>query len=159
MQCELESELPTLFHVSLSDTITVPPISKIVVLGNIKKGFSAFGWYVAKSLVNVKTVELTLYFANMSSDSQKIYSGILAAKCEPTDAVKVDVLSQSQNCDLRENIGPSQKCEKIKSSIYLYMVVWLLRLMSGGPVLVTLKIALNHQKPYCLRPKQPPQYS
>ena len=38
LQCELESELPSVFRVTLSETVTVPPNSEIVVRGKIKKG-------------------------------------------------------------------------------------------------------------------------
>ena len=58
--------------------------------------------------------ELPLRLANMSSDPLKNYSGTLAAKCEPVDIVMVDMVSDTQNGDVSEDIGPSQKCETIK---------------------------------------------
>ena len=38
LQCELESELHSVFRITLSETVTVPPNSEIVVQGKIKKG-------------------------------------------------------------------------------------------------------------------------
>ena len=38
LQCELESELPSVFRVTLNETVIVPPNSEIVVQGKIKKG-------------------------------------------------------------------------------------------------------------------------
>ena len=73
------------------------------------------GILVAKSLVHTKTGELPLRLANMSSELQKIYSGTLAAKCKPVDIVMVDMFSDTQNGDVSEDIGPSQKCETIKN--------------------------------------------
>ena len=54
----------------------------------------------------------------MSSDPQKIYSGTLAAKCEPVDIVMVDMFSDTQNGDVSEDTGPSQKCETIINKHY-----------------------------------------
>ena len=55
------------------------------------------GILIAKTLVGVHTGELPVRLANMSNDSQKIYSGTLAAKCEPVEVIAIDFEGPSQN--------------------------------------------------------------
>ena len=55
------------------------------------------GILIATTLVDVHTGELLLRLANTSNDSQKIYSGTLAAKCEPVEVIANDFESPSQN--------------------------------------------------------------
>lgn len=111
VQCELESELPSVFRVTLSETITIPPNTEVIVRGKVNHDsfncaqaiveptdsrLSEKGILVAKSLVGVHTGELPLRLANMSDDPQKIYSGTLAAKCEPVEIITSDVISHSR---------------------------------------------------------------
>ena len=112
IQCELESELPSVFRVTLSETVTIPPNSEIIVQGKINdksnnlthaiveptsSQLSNRGILIAKTLVDVHTGELPLRLANTSNDSQKIYSGTLAAKCEPVEVIANDFEGPSQN--------------------------------------------------------------
>ena len=105
IQCELESELPSVFRVTLSETVTIPPNSEIIVQGKINdksnnlthaiveptsSQLSNRGILIAVTLVDVHTGELPLRLANTSNDSQKIYSGTLAAKCEPVEVIAND---------------------------------------------------------------------
>ena len=46
----------------------------------------------------------------MSDDPQKIYSGTLAAKCEPVEVITSDVMAHSQNSGTSESVTHSQKC-------------------------------------------------
>ena len=55
------------------------------------------GILIAKTLVDVHTGELLLRLANTSNDYQKIYSGTLAAKCEPVEVIANDFEGPSQN--------------------------------------------------------------
>ena len=125
VQCELESELPSAFRVSVGETITIPPKCEIIVQGEINNDsfscaqviveptdsrLSERGILVAKSLVDVQTGELPLRFTNMSDDPQKIYSGTLAAKCEPVEVITSDVMAHSQNSGTSESVSHSQKC-------------------------------------------------
>ena len=115
IQCELESELPSVFRVTLSETVTIPPNSEIIVQGKINdksnnlthaiveptsSQLSNRGILIAKTLVDIHTRELPLRLVNTSNDSQKIYSGTLAAKCEPVEVIANDFEGPSQNYGL-----------------------------------------------------------
>ena len=112
IQCELESELPSVFRVTLSEIVTIPPNSEIIVQGKINdklnnlthakveptsSQLSNRGILIAKPLVDVHTGELLLRLANTLNDSQKIYSGTLAAKCEPVEVIANDYEGPSKN--------------------------------------------------------------
>ena len=105
IQCELKSELPSVFRVTLSKTVTISPNSEIIVqrktndksnnlthaiVEPTSSQFSNRGILIAKTLVNVHTRELPLRLANTSNDSQKIYSGKIAAKCKPVKVIAND---------------------------------------------------------------------
>ena len=130
VQCELESELPPVFRVTVGETITIPPNTEIIVQGKIindsfscaqviveptDSRLSERGILVAKSLVDVQTGVLPLRLANISDDPQKIYSGTLAAKCEPVKVITSDVMAHSQNSGTSESVTHSQNSGTIES--------------------------------------------
>ena len=105
-------KLPSVFRVTLSETVTIPPNSEIIVQGKINdksnnlthaivqptsSQLSNRGILIAKTLVDVHTGELPVRLANTSNDSQKIYSGTLAAQCEPVEVIANDFEGPSQN--------------------------------------------------------------
>ena len=78
IQCELESELPSVFRVTLSEIVMIPPNSEIIVQGKINdklnnlthakveptsSQLSNRGILIAKPLVDVHTGELLLHLA------------------------------------------------------------------------------------------------
>ena len=130
LQCELESNLPSVFRVTLSETVTIPPNSELIVPAKVNNSsfncdqafvessdfrLSEKGILVAKSLVCVHTWELPLLLANMSNDPQTIYSGTLAAKCEPVEIVSSDVGDLAQENVINDSTIISPKYGRLAS--------------------------------------------
>ena len=182
VQCELESELPSMFRVTVGETITIPPNSEIIVQGKINNDsfscaqviveptdsrLSERGILVAKSLVDVQTGELPLRLSNMSDDSHKSFSGTLAAKCEPDEVITSDVMAHSQNSGTSKSVTHSQNSGTAESVTHS-QVCGTDECMGTFPKYgrfdsVTMNRGLSlcisgtsSRRQYCLRPKRNP---
>lgn len=158
VQCELESELPSMFCVAIGANITIPPYSEVIVQGKLKTNsinltqaiveptdsqLANREILVAKSLVNVKTGELPLRLANVSNDPQRAYTGTLAARCEPVNVIENDIVSDLKRIVIEAN----------QETVFRNTVAWLPLLRAQNLSLVILKNYLNRQKLCCLRLK------
>lgn len=164
-------ELSSVFRDIVSENVTN---SKIIVQGKLKTNlvnltqaiveptesqFPKRVILVAKSLENVNTGELPLRFAIMSNESQKIYSGTLAPKCEQVEAVLSQIIDGSQNGDINKCVGA---CQQSPTSDFMFPFQQHETDYTAGPhpkygrlapvSNEDLKISMGRPVPYYLRP-------
>jgi transposase InsO family protein len=107
MQCELESQMPSLFQVQVSETVVVPPHSEMVMPAELEGGRVGFtagviepmgradknGVLIARTLVDPSRDKVLLRAVNLTAKPQTVYKGTRVATCERIDKLldsKVD---------------------------------------------------------------------
>ena len=102
--CQLESRLPSLFRISLTQTVSIPPRSEMIVKATVDNADTCVnnemmyietspslveksGVLVARSLVCPKEKQVPLRLMNTTNDTKVIYKKTLAAVGEKPDAL------------------------------------------------------------------------
>ncbi|MCP3892196.1 MAG: hypothetical protein GY702_25495, partial [Desulfobulbaceae bacterium] len=121
LDCVLESRLPSLFRISISETVTIPARSEMMVKAELRsedgsvngKGipvcvetkpsfFQKTGLLVARCLVNSGAKTVPVRLMNAGDEARVIYKSTTAAMAEPVietaDAVRG--LDSTKNCEL-----------------------------------------------------------
>ena len=106
IKCTLESQLPSIFRITVAENVLVPPTSEMVVPCKVDGGAPHFsnaileaanskladrGIFVAKSLVDPCTGNVPLRLINISSEPQQLYKHTHAATCQPVQVVEGEI--------------------------------------------------------------------
>lgn len=117
--CQTEEDLPRIFRVTLMETVTVPPLSEMVLPGCLRekppfatgllmpmeKKDSEDELLIAKSVTHTNNPVIPVRVVNLSSGPKVMYEGQVAAICEAADIIEHSD-GNSSDKNIKEELPP-----------------------------------------------------